>query len=92
MDNFCLYNIDKSNNSIKIFYFYGIYSFIWHIILSRGLIWEKIRKTRIPSKKARTLKIVSKIPFKSDFDNLGSYTGVDAEDIFDIPVQDADDL
>lgn len=29
---------------------------------------------------------------KSKFDSQGSYTGVDAEDIYAKPVQDADDL
>ena len=29
---------------------------------------------------------------KSEFDAQGSYTGVNAENIYDSPVQDADDL
>lgn len=42
--------------------------------------------------KAVTLKIASKKAFNSSFDTLGSYTGVNSEDIFEKPIQDADDL
>jgi hypothetical protein len=33
-----------------------------------------------------------KLSLKSNFDTQGSYTGVDADDIYAKPIQDADDL
>ncbi len=41
--------------------------------------------------KAVTLKVASK-NFASDFDTQGSYTGVNSENIYEKPIQDADDL
>jgi hypothetical protein len=38
-----------------------------------------------------TLRIVNN-DFKSSFDSQGSYTGVDAFDKYEVPIQDADDL
>ena len=45
----------------------------------------------------KTVKVKSKtkpriVDNKSRFDNLGSYTGVDYQDKYEIPTQDADDL
>ena len=57
-----------------------------------GRIWEIIRKIKRPVKVQKARKIVSNNKFKSDFDTLGSYTGVDAYDKYEKPVQDADDL
>jgi hypothetical protein len=41
---------------------------------------------------ANNKKSVKKPNFKSEFDALGSYTGVSNEDRYEKPVQDADDL
>ena len=41
--------------------------------------------------KATTLKVASR-NFASGFDSLGSYTGVNSDDIYEKPIQDADDL
>ncbi len=38
----------------------------------------------------KRLKTASK--FKSGFDSLGSYTGINADNPFEEPIQDADDL
>ena len=42
--------------------------------------------------KSKKLKIKHKIAQQSDFDAQGSYTGVDASDKYEKPIQDADDL
>lgn len=44
-------------------------------------------------KKTRTVKTKKTVvDNQSEFDVLGSYTGIDLYDMFDEPVQDADDL
>ncbi|MBR5900243.1 MAG: hypothetical protein IKZ38_02470 [Clostridia bacterium] len=47
-------------------------------------------RLKIKPKAPRTLRIVNN--FNSDFDTLGSYTGVDKENPMEVPIQDADDL
>ena len=71
-----------------------------HIILSRGKLWEIKRVQRqllqLKISRQKVPRIANKkyfiFDFKSDFDAQGSYTGVNAENIYDSPVQDADDL
>ena len=63
------------------------------IILSRGKLWEIKRRTRRPVKvKTTARRIANNKTFESNFDTQGSYTGVDAFDKYEKPVQDADDL
>ena len=77
---------------------FGITFFLLLIILPRGKLWEIRRilkllaKVKIPV--SRTPKIANKFifNFESDFDAQGSYTGVNSENVYEKPVQDADDL
>ena len=69
-----------------------------HIIISRGRLWE-IRKNQrhVAEKAVKVTKLIAaqKIVtnnFISEFDTFGAYTGTDSLDIYDKPVQDADDL
>ena len=56
-----------------------------------GKLWKIRRKVKRPQKvKIPVQKTVNK--FISSFDAQGSYTGVDAYDKYEKPVQDADDL
>ena len=55
-----------------------------------GKLWKIRRKVKRPAKvRIKTQRIVNN---KSNFDVQGSYTGVDAYDKYEVPVQDADDL
>ena len=40
----------------------------------------------------KDMKKFEKKGYKSNFDPLGSYTGVNSEDRYEKPIQDADDL
>ena len=54
---------------------------------------EKKAKSKIPSDKSRVMKKAMKVIAMKDSstDPFGSYTGV-CKDVFEVPVQDADDL
>ena len=54
---------------------------------------EKKSKIKIPSDKSRVMKRAMKVIAMKDSstDPFGSYTGV-CKDVFEVPVQDADDL
>ena len=68
------------------------------IILPRGKLWEIRRLRKRPvERKTKAKQPVLKTPriankFISNFDVQGSYTGVNAEDVYEKPIQDADDL
>ena len=60
-----------------------------------GKLWRvkrKLLRERLTKAKTITQKIVNKFNLKSNFDSQGSYTGVDAFDKYEKPIQDADDL
>ena len=46
-------------------------------------------KKRVP---APTKKALSVLDFQSNTDVLGSYTGINLDDIYEKPIQDVDDL
>ncbi len=46
----------------------------------------------MPVKTAQRTANKLKPKFKSGFDSQGSYTGVNSSDIYEKPIQDADDL
>ena len=80
--------------SVFIDFLHRIFGFCT-IYYQGGWIWEIVRKIKRPVKVQKQLKTASKknkTNFLSDFDTFGSYTGVDAFDKYDKPVQDADDL
>ena len=57
------------------------------------MLWEIRRKIKRPAKvRTPVPEIANNKNFKSNFDAQGSYTGVDAFDKYEKPVQDADDL
>jgi hypothetical protein len=55
------------------------------------MLWKIIKRVKRPAKARQPVRrIASK--FTSSFDAQGSYTGVCADDKYEKPVQDADDL
>ena len=60
----------------------------------QSLTLKRLRLRKAPriASNLKDTKIKKKLTNESDFDVQGSYTGVDAYDKYEKPVQDADDL
>ena len=89
---------------LKKFFILWIYFFVLPTItIEGGKSWgQRIRKMKLRTKRqvkvrqqktANSYKNNNKQDFKSaNFDPLGSYTGINSDNEYEKPVQDADDL